>query len=85
MFHVRITFKEVKGKDGKGPIAIADTVHVISNEETKVLTESIPRKYKLISYTLDDEDEDEEEDEADEREQNGGKENGDAEGEIYTP
>jgi nucleosome binding factor SPN SPT16 subunit len=59
VFHVRITLKDV---DEMGPIALADTVLVQSNEESKILTESIPRKYKHISYTIDESDKSDDDD-----------------------
>jgi hypothetical protein len=79
VFHVRLTFKDV---GGKGPVALADTVVVSYDGETKILTEAAPRKYKHISYTIDDEDEDEKsDDEAEDGHERNGRTNGDADGE----
>jgi nucleosome binding factor SPN SPT16 subunit len=55
VFHVRITFKDV---EGRGPIAIGDTV-IVEADSASLLTGKIPRKFTQISYTLDDEDESE--------------------------
>jgi nucleosome binding factor SPN SPT16 subunit len=71
VFHVRITFKDIARK---GPIALADTVHVQSSTETKILTEAVPRKYKHISYTIDEDDD--EEDKSDAENENPNTKNG---------
>ena len=72
VFHVRITFNQVKSKDGHGPIALGDTI-LVSEDTPALLTGNAPRTYKHISYTISDEEEEKGSEEEDELKNGSGK------------
>jgi hypothetical protein len=57
-FHVRLTLSDIHVKASRGVIAIGETVLIGEDGSAKVLTSGIQRKFKEISYSLQ-EDEDE--------------------------
>ena len=60
-FHVRITAQDIAKT--KTPIAIGETIYINENGEAENLTKSIHREYKMISYSLEDEEPEEIDDE----------------------
>ena len=54
IFHVRIVFQDITKKISRSIIAIGDTVLINSEGRPQVLTAGIQKKYKEISYSLDD-------------------------------
>lgn len=56
-FHVRITLTNVHKEASRSIIAIGDTIFIDQAGKSQVVTASIPKKYSVISYSLEDEEE----------------------------
>jgi len=56
-FHVRITLTNVHKEASRSIIAIGDTIYIDQAGKSQVVTASIPKKYSVISYSLEDEEE----------------------------
>lgn len=56
-FHVRITLTNVHKEASRSVIALGDTIFVDGTGQPQVVTAQIPKKYSVISYSLQDEEE----------------------------
>ena len=56
-FHVRITLTNVHKEASRSIIAIGDTIFIDQAGKSQLVTASIPKKYSVISYSLEDEEE----------------------------
>ena len=54
VLHVRIGLQNLEGPENKRTVLLGDTV-LVTEEGTKILTKSIPRKYGQVSYSLGEE------------------------------